>query len=117
MNEIEDRLERRLERLLMEPCQPQWYNDLGIFFFELEETALAAMYFRRGYQLMKEGQKLGSASEELELLETYGLVLYRLGRYEEAVIIYQEALQLDRDNERILETLGELYYLLGGQKE
>lgn len=117
MSVIEDMLERRLERLLMESDQPERYNDLGILLLELEEISLAAMYFQRGYELIKEKQGLGSAITELELRENYGFVLYQLGRYEEAKTIYQEALQLDLENEKILKILGELYYLLGGQKE
>ncbi|QOX63394.1 tetratricopeptide repeat protein [Anoxybacterium hadale] len=113
---MEDMLERRLERLLMEPDQPKRYNDVGVPLLELEEIELAEMYFQKGYQMMKARQELKLESEELKLLENYGLVLYRLGRYDEALTIYQEALQFDIENEKILEPLGELSYLLGGQK-
>ncbi|MDF3003180.1 MAG: hypothetical protein K0Q48_3299 [Bacillota bacterium] len=101
----------------MEPDCPEWYDDLGTLLFELGESTLSAMYFQRGYQLMKEGQEQRMTSQALKLLENYGLVLYRLGRYEEAVTIYLEALQLVPENKKILETLGELYYLLGGHTQ
>jgi tetratricopeptide (TPR) repeat protein len=109
---MNDSFLRNFDWLLMDTDNPQRYNELGIMLSDLGEQELASMYFHRGYQLMKEETEPGTAAPE-DLMENYGSTLYLLGRFEEALTVYQEALQIQPENEAIIEKLGALYYLLG----
>lgn len=117
MREMEA-LERKLDGLLLAPDHFQLFNDIGVILLKLQEKELALMYFQRGYQLMNEKKLSGEKSiEQKDLLAHYGLVLYQLGLFSEALTIYQEALILDPENEVLIESLGEIYYLLGNYTE
>lgn len=109
---LHDLLARKLDGLMLEPDDPKRYNEIGIILSDLGERELASMYFHRGYQLVKD-QPEQEARNSMVLWENYGSVLYLLGQFEEALVVYQEALQIQPENEAIIEKLGTLYYLLG----
>lgn len=103
VHDFED-LERKLDRLMTDPTNPQLFNEIGIILYQLKDEKSALMYFERAYEL---------CPLDGDILYNYGVVLHVQYKWRKAISIYQDYLQLYPDDNKIIEKMGEAYYQLG----
>ncbi len=93
-----------LKNIEQYPHYAKSYNDVAIYYNRYQNDLEKSLeYCRRAVEL-----ELGKIDYVLHL----GYILRDLGRFEEAVIILKEALQLKED-ERLYRALGYIYYQMG----
>ena len=107
MKSIDD-LQRKLDKLLMEPGNSRLFNEIGILLYQMNDPENAGAYLQRAYQL---------CPADLDILSNYAFVLYSQCRWQEAVPIYQAYLALDPNHAEVREKLRDLYYQLGEYQE
>lgn len=97
-------LERKLDQLLKEPTNPHFFNEIGVLLCRVKDWENAEMYFQRAYQL----NTLNS-----DILYNYASFLYQRAQFQKAIPIYQAYLELHIDDKKVLQKMGDCYYLLG----
>ena len=107
MKNITD-LQRKLDKLIKEPANPQLYNEIGVFLYQIRDLANAELYLGMAYEL---------CPKDLDILYNYALLLCTQFRWQEAVRIYQAYLELEPNNDKIRSKLRDLYYQLGNYLE
>ena len=81
-----------------------------------------------GYSLVEEQRNLGEALDMIEravaansesgyIVDSLGWVLYRLGRYEEAVVQMERAVELEAVDPVVNDDLGDVYWAVGRKRE
>lgn len=103
MNDVE-KLERKLDQLLLEPSSPQLLNQIGVLLYQMKDWQNAEVYFQRAYQLNERNE---------DILYNFASVLYRLGKWQEAITFYQTYLELCPNDENVIEKVGDCSYQLG----
>lgn len=103
MSAIED-IERKLDKLLKEPNNPQLYNDIGVLLFQLGDYENSLLYQQRAYEL---------DSLDRDILYNYALLLSKQSQYSKAVAIYEIYLQLFPNDSEVIEKAGDAFYVLG----
>ncbi len=132
-----------LERSLkIQPDDVQTLGVLGLIYDDKKEYEKCDKVYRKAlqidstnalllnnyaYSLAERGIKLAEAlqmskkaltsePENPSYLDTYGWILFRLGKYDSAKVYIQKALDKEKSNEVILEHLGDVYLKLGNKK-
>ncbi len=103
MNQIED-LERKLDRLLKEPDNPQLFNEIGVFLYQLKDWKNAERYLKRACQL---------DGGDADILYHNALLLYLQSQWKKAAKVCEAYLEIHQDNREAIEKAGDSYYQLG----
>lgn len=103
-----DILEQDLREILEhQPDNAQALNALGYTLADRTDR------YEEAYELIKRAQEL--SPDDFYILDSYGWVLYRLGRYEEAVTYLRKARAM-RDDSEIAAHLGEVLWVMGDKE-
>ncbi|MCI0401608.1 MAG: tetratricopeptide repeat protein [Gammaproteobacteria bacterium] len=102
-----DILERDLREILQhDPDNAQALNALGYTLADRTDR------YQEAYELIKRAHDL--SPDDYYILDSYGWVLYRLGRHEEAVTYLRQARAI-RDDPEIAAHLGEVLWVMGNK--
>lgn len=107
MNLIDD-LQRKLDRLMMEPDNADLYRSVGTILRQVRDWDNAERYLCRAYAL---------GPSDSGMLCDYADILYRRLKYREAAVVCRAGLKIGPEDPELLEKLGDVCYLLGEYKE
>lgn len=100
---IIDSLNRKLDKLVKEPNNCEYYNDVGVILYQLKDFENCELYLKRAHQLAKTNR---------EILYNYAIVLEKQFKLEKAAKMYESYLKLGRDDNHIAQKLEEIKYRL-----
>ncbi len=103
LSEFKD-LERKLDRLVKEPENPQLYHEIGVMLYEAGDFQNAEMYLHRAYEL---------TPLDKDILYNYASLFYFQSEFLKDIPLYQACLQLEPDNQDIIEKVADSYYQTG----
>ena len=107
MNLIDD-LQRKLDRLMMEPDNAGLYNAIGAMLCRLEDWDNAERYLHRAYAL---------SPSDRDILYNYTEILYLRQKYRDAASVCRATLEIEPRDPGFLEKLGDICYLQGEYEE
>jgi len=105
---IIDDLNRKLDRLMMQPDNADLYNAIGTILCRLKDWDNAERYLARAYAL---------SPPDRDILCNYTVALYRKQKYGEAVSVCRMGLELAPQDPGFLQKLADIYYLQGAYEE
>ena len=107
VNQIDD-LNRKLDRLMMDPDNAELYNTIGTILCQVKDWGNAEHYLRRAYALNP---------SDRGILYNYAGILYLRQKYRKAASVCRAGLKLDPTDPGLLEKLSDICYLQGEYEE
>ncbi len=103
LNNIEQ-LERKLDKLQKEPQNPILFNDIGTLLYQMRDWKNAELYLQKAYELCVSNK---------DILYNYASLLYSQFKWQKAVSIFKQYLELNPEDKEVIKKLGDACYLLG----
>jgi len=99
-----DDLERKLDKLLKDPDNPQLFNEIGVLLYQAKDWENAELYLQRAYIL---------APSDKDIMYNYASLLYSQLKWQKAIAVFQDYLKLAPDDKGVGEKIADAYYQLG----
>ncbi|WMJ24050.1 tetratricopeptide repeat protein [Paludicola sp. MB14-C6] len=103
MNNI-DHLNIVLKKLIKEPNNAQYYNDVGVLLYQLKDFENAYQYLNKAYE---------HSPCNANILYHYALILETQNKLENALLLYKEYYKRYSNETFVIEKIQELSYRLG----